>query len=157
MTAKHVAAFTLKLLTVVIVAPLAFCVALPIGLNEIQGAKWAEEYSKMPHPQGTDRIATRHGTVKESNGNHCDFIYLEARSYLSEDRSSIEAYYDQLDRLDPQLNRVHADFDNKSANYRTAGSSDVRQEFGVDLASVPDGTYYTLEGYGYLGEDWRCW
>jgi hypothetical protein len=153
---RRIAKAVLIAFALVVVAPLAFCVALPIGLTEIQARQWARVYSEAPHPAGTERLAQQFGTVKESNGDSCDFEYLEARSYRAEDRTAIETFYAGQERLAPGLNRLHPKFDDNANNYEGKRSNSVDQNFAADLRSLPKDTYYTLWGYGQPGADIRC-
>lgn len=69
----------LKILAVAILLPLAFCVALPQGINDIRAANWTSSYNQLSHPDGTERILLRSGIEKISNDD-CDFLVLEARA-----------------------------------------------------------------------------
>lgn len=85
-------AVLLKVLAVVVLLPLSFCVALPRGINGLKAANWGWAYSRLPHPDHTDRIALRSGIDKLSNGDNCDFIVLEARAYAPEDEAAIRLF-----------------------------------------------------------------
>ena len=158
MTLKRIVALALKFGCIVIVASLAFCVAVPIGMNEIRAANLARQYLMVSHPAGTERIAWRYGTDKMSNSDSCDFTYLEARSYHAKDRKAIAAYYAGLHRMNPTLKGPR--FEKWDAGVLT-DISDVYHEFASDLAQASTQPYYTLEAEGTFENappfiDWRC-
>jgi hypothetical protein len=103
----------LKVLAVAVLLPLSFCVALPRGINDLKAATWAWTYSQLPHPDGTDRIALRSGIDKLSNGDNCDFIVLEARTYAAEEEDSIRLFYSsRWPRSEPYSAQIRPDFMN---------------------------------------------
>ncbi len=136
-----------------ILAAFALLLAVPIVTNEITARSWAGQYLEMSHPVGTERLAVSYGIYKWSNGNHCDFGYLEARAYDPEDRAEIESFYGGLDHLD-NLKQLHPDFRQWSSG--TMEEIPIYREFGAALKKLPAAPYYTLEGYGLLGDDIRC-
>ena len=100
-----------KILAVVTLAPLSFCVALPIGVNELKAMNWARIYGQMPQPPGTERVAFHYAIDKISNGDNCDFVVMEARSYAPGQEAAIEAFYAKVKNpFDPLSNRLRPDF-----------------------------------------------
>lgn len=153
-----IASFVIKLASIIVVAPLAFCVALPIGLNEIRTMTLARQYMTVQHPEGTERIAMRYSSEKMSNGDNCDFTYLEARSYRPEDRQAIVAFYGRLDPMTPSLQGPRfGDWPGDTLG-KIPG---IYRDFTLDLEAAPDRTYYLLEAEDTFENvppllDWRC-
>ena len=146
-------------LSVVILAPLSFCVALPIGLNEVKAVNWGRQYGRMPHPPGTERILLHQGIDKLSNGDNCDFMILEARSYLPGQEASILAFYaEREDPLDPRSNPLRPTF---SVGGGSPATIEPYATFNSELARVHEGPYYELEVWHVVESappliDWRC-
>lgn len=146
-------------LSVVILAPLSFCVALPIGLNEVKAVNWGRQYGRMPHPPGTERILLHQGIDKLSNGDNCDFMILEARSYPPGQEASILAFYaEREDPLDPHSNPLRPTF---SVGGGSPATIEPYATFNSELARVHEGPYYELEVWHVVESappliDWRC-
>lgn len=134
---------TLVVFAAVILAPLTFCVALPIGINELKAANWGWQYGRMPQPPGTKRILLRQGVEKLSNGDNCDFLLLEARSYAPEGEDEITAFYAQRpDPIDATSNPLRPQF---SRDRRTPTGIAAYDDFDDEVARLYAGPYYTVE------------
>lgn len=152
-------AVLLKVLAVVVLLPLSFCVALPRGINGLKAANWGWAYSRLPHPDHTDRIALRSGIDKLSNGDNCDFIVLEARAYAPEDEAAIRLFYSShWPHTEPYSAQIRPDFikgDDAIYNF------EPYRQFQIEVERVHSGPYYilsgdiTVENYPPL-VDWRC-
>ena len=149
----------LKILEVIVLLSLSFCVALPRGINDLKAANWAWSYSKLPHPGGTERIILHSGIDKFSNGDHCDFILLEARTYAPEHEAEIRLYYStHWPRTEPYSASIRPDF--------IEGQDDVYnfepyRQFSIDVERIHSGPYYILSGHVMVENypplvDWRC-
>ena len=149
----------LKVLAVAVLLPLCFCVALPRGLNDLKAATWAWTYSQLPHPDGTDRIALRSGIDKLSNGDNCDFIVLEARTYAAEEEDSIRLFYSsRWPRSEPYSAQIRPDFINGDNDAYKFGPF---RQFYIDVQRIHSGPYYILSGHITVENypplvDWRC-
>lgn len=149
----------IKILAVAVLLPLSFCVALPHGINDLKAANWTWTYSRLHHPDGTERITLRSGIDKISNGDNCDFIVLEARTYAPEDEAAIRLFYSsQWPRTEPYSAAIRPDFMDRDADTYTF---EPYREFQIDVERVHSGPYYilsgdiTVENYPPL-VDWRC-
>ncbi len=145
---------------VAILAPLSFCVALPIGLNELKAMTWARLYDQTKHPEGTERIALRYAVTKFSNGDNCDFLLLEARAYRPGQESEIQGFYASLAQPGgPFSNRLYPQFDDGAVG---AGfTTDLEEQFRITVALADREPYYTLEAHAVVESappliDWRC-
>ena len=146
-------------LSVLILAPLGLCVALPIGINEVKARNWELLYRQLHHPPGTDRILLRAGIEKFSNGDNCDFVIMEARSYTLGDENLIQAYYgEQPNPVNPRSNSLRPSF------FVTPAADekiDLYDDFAKEVARTHNGPYYQLEAWEVVESapplvDWRC-
>ncbi len=148
------------ILSVVLLAPLSFCVALPIAINEVKAVNWGLDYGRMPHPPDTARILVRQGIDKVSNGDNCDFFVFEARSYTPGDEASIEAFYARQDNpIYPQSNSVRPRFFARGGS--PPPSFEPYDTFYREVGHLRGGPYYTLEAWAVVESappliDWRC-
>lgn len=149
----------LVVLAVAMVAPLSFCVALPIGINEVKSATLGWQYGRMPQPPGTDRILLRQGVEKLSNGDNCDFLLLEARSYSPGDEASIAAFYaSRSNPVDVRSNPLRPEFFHQRP---VPVGIAVYDEFYAQVARLHPGPYYMVEALAVVESgppliDWRC-
>jgi hypothetical protein len=149
------------ILTITLLAPLGFCVALPIGINEVKARGWAALYDSVEHPKGTERIALQYGITKISNGDNCDFVLTEARSYREGQEDAIRAFYDASDDLvEPLTPRLPPGF-NEELLYDPGFVLDTRSELSREMERIDHGPYYVLEVYAVVASappliDWRC-
>jgi len=147
------------ILSAVILAPLAFCVALPIGINEVKAVNWGLQYDRVRHPPGTERILLRQGIDKVSNGDNCDFVVFEARSYAAGEEASIKASYAQQDNpIDPRSYPLRPEF---FVNRPAPANLELYESFYSQVARIHDGPYYMLEAWAVVESapplvDWRC-
>jgi hypothetical protein len=149
------------ILTIAILAPLCLCVAVPTGINEVKATGWAALYDSVKHPEATARIALRYGITKISNGDNCDFVLTEARSYREGQEDAIRAFYDASDDLvEPLTRRLHPGFNEELV--RDIGFVlNTRRELSREMESIDHGPYYVLEVYAVVPSappliDWRC-
>lgn len=146
-------------LSALVLAPLSFCVALPIGINELKAVNWGLEYGRITHPAGTDRVLLRQGIDKISNGDNCDFFVFEARTYSPGSEAAIEAFYAQQDNpIDPSSYPLRPKFFARPAS---PGGLEPYDAFYLDVARVQKGPYYMLEAWAVVESappliDWRC-
>jgi hypothetical protein len=146
-------------MSVAILIPLGFCVALPIGINEAKAVYWGIQYSQMRHPPGTERIWLRQGIEKISNGDNCDFTLIEARSYARGSESSIRAFYaGQANPIDQSLSSLRPQFLERPPARPGIG---LYEAFYAELARLHAGPYYLLEAWAVVESappliDWRC-
>ena len=149
-----------KIASVVLLVPLSFCVALPIGLNELKAVSWAQQYDRMPHPTDTRRIAIHQAITKLSNGDNCDFVILEARSYVVGQEPAIQAFYaERANPLDPRQNALRAQF--VGAISEASTEIEPYASFRAEVERVHQGPYYLLEAWQVVESgppliDWRC-
>lgn len=149
-----------KIASVVLLIPLSFCVALPIGLNEVKAVAWAHQYGQLPHPTDTRRIAIRQGIEKLSNGDNCDFVILEARSYVVGEEPAVQAFYAKRPNpIDPRRNPLRAQF--IGATRDTGPEIEPYASFRAEVERVHRGPYYVLEAWQVVESgppliDWRC-
>lgn len=143
----------------VVLAPLSFCVALPMGINEMKAVNWGLQYDEINHPPGTQRILRRQGIDKISNGDNCDFFVFEARSYPEGSEAAVEAYYAQeKNPMDPPSNRLRPSFFSGKA---APAGFEPYDSFYSQLSRLYDGPYYMLEAWEIVESappliDWRC-
>lgn len=149
----------LKILAVAVLLPLTFCVALPQGINDIRAANWTSNYNQLPHPDGTERILLHSGIDKISNGDNCDFVVLEARSYAVEDEAAIRTYYSShWPRTEPYSAQIGPDFIVSSDDVY---SFEPYRKFQIEVERIHAGPYYLLSGDIHFENvpplvDWRC-
>jgi hypothetical protein len=149
----------LKILAVAVLLPLAFCVALPQGINDFRAANWTSSYSQLPHPDGTERVLLHSGIEKISNGDNCDFVVLEARSYAAEDQAAIRTFYSShWARTEPYSAQFRPDFIVSGADVY---DFEPYRKFQIDVQRIYAGPYYILVGdINFKNDppllDWRC-
>ena len=152
-------AVLLKVLAVAVLLPLSFCVAVPRGINDLKAANWGWTYSRLPHPDRTKRIALRSGIDKLSNGDNCDFIVLEARTYSPEDEATIRLFYSShWPRTKPYSAQISPDFIGSDEDIY---DFEPYRQFQSDVERVHSGPYYILSGFITVENypplvDWRC-
>ena len=149
----------LKILAVAVLLPLAFCVALPQGINDFRAANWTSNYNQLSHPEGTERILLHSGIEKISNGDNCDFLVLEARTYGGEEQAAILTYYStHWPRTEPYSAQIGPDF---IVNSDDVYSFEPLRKFQSEVAKIHAGPYYLLFGSIHFQNrpplsDWRC-
>lgn len=154
-TSRTIVAITSAL----ILAPLSFCVALPVGINELKAVNWGSQYRQMLQPPGTERILLRQGIEKLSNGDNCDFVLLEARSYAPDDEASVRAFYAQrANPIDSRSSPLHPEFFDKRPE---PAGIDLYDAFYSEVARLHSGPYYMVEAVAVVESgppliDWRC-
>lgn len=149
----------LKILAVVVLLPLSFCVALPRSINDLKAANWAWNYDQLRHPDGTERIMLHSGIDKFSNGDNCDFIILEARTYDPENEAEIGLYYSShWPRIEPYSAQVRPEFIQVQGH---VSKHEPYRQFTIDLERIHSGPYYVLTSHIMIQShplliDWRC-
>lgn len=149
----------IKISAVIILLPLSFCVALPRGINDLKATNWAWSYSRWPHPDGTERIILHARIDKFSNGDNCDFVILEARTYAPENEEEIRLYYSgHWSRTEPYSALIRPDFIEDEGDVY---DFEPYRQFSIDVERTHSGPYYVLSGHVRVDNypplvDWRC-